>query len=72
MENTSSAPIQKIFTYQAPKDDQPQRYEKLRAKAKELALLIMESCPMSHERGVAIDKLRESIMWANSSIAVNE
>ena len=57
------------FTYHAPKGDQPQRYEALRAKAKELATLITELCPVSREQSLGLTHLEESVMWANASIA---
>lgn len=60
------------FTYHAPKPGQPERYESIRAKAKELAILISESCPPGRERSLAFTKLEESVMWANASIARNE
>ena len=50
------------FTYHAPKGDQPQRYEKLRAKARELAEMILELCPDSRERALALTKVEESMM----------
>ena len=57
------------FTYHAPKDDQPQRYEALRNKAYELAVMIVAVCPDSREESLAITKLEEAIMWANAAIA---
>ena len=65
-------PIEKRFTYHPPKDDQPQRYVKIRETAKELALLIDCCCPASLEKTYAISKLDEAVMWANASIARNE
>jgi hypothetical protein len=64
--------ITNIFTYHAPKDDQPARYEALRKKAREMAELIAESCPDSRERSVALTNLQQAVMWANASIAINE
>jgi hypothetical protein len=64
--------IENNFTYHKPFGNQPERYEKLRSKAKELANLILELCPKSREKSLAFTKLEESIMWANSSIARNE
>ena len=61
-----------IYTYHAPKEGQPARYEAIRAKAKELAELIDGSCPDSREKSLAHTKLEESVMWANASIARNE
>lgn len=64
--------ITNSFTYHAPKADQPERYETLRANARGLAHLIDELCPDSREKSLAITKLEEAIMWANKSIACNE
>lgn len=61
-----------IFTYHKPKDDQPERYERLRAKAKELAMLVDELCPESREKSLAITNIQQASMWANASIAINE
>lgn len=64
--------IEKAFTYHAPKDNQPQKYEAIREKAKELAYLIDGLCPDSREKSLAMTKLEEASMWANASIARNE
>lgn len=64
--------IENIFTYHKPFGDQPQRYELLRAEARELALMIEENCPESREKSLAITNLQQAIMWANASIAINE
>lgn len=64
--------INNMFSYHAPKADQPARYEALRAKAKELATLIVESTPKCADQTAAIRKLRECIMTANAAIAINE
>ena len=60
------------FTYHSPKNDQPERYERIRFKARELAYLIEECCPESRERSLSMTKLEEAVMWANASIARNE
>lgn len=64
--------IEKNFTYHAPKEDQPVRYETIRNKAKMLAAYINEFCPDSREKSLAMTKLEEAVMWANASIARNE
>lgn len=64
--------IENSFTYHAPKEGQPEKYELLRSKAKELAYLIDELCPNSREKSLAMTKLEESSMWANASVARNE
>lgn len=66
-----SKEIEKNFKYHAPKEGQPEKYNALRDKAKELAYLIDELCPDSREKSLALTKLEESNMWANASIARN-
>ena len=63
--------IENNFKYHSPKEGQNDKYEALRAKGKELAYMFDELCPPTHERALALTKLDESIMWANTSIARN-
>jgi hypothetical protein len=60
------------YVYHAPKEGQPEKYQALRDKAKELAELINESCPESREKAVAFTQLETAMFWANASIARNE
>ena len=71
MDATNEA-LDKAFMYHPPKDNQVSRYESLRIHAREMAELIVESCPPSRERSLALTKIEESVMWANASIARNE
>jgi hypothetical protein len=64
--------LENNFTYHAPKGDQQRRYEELRSKARSLAQMVMDFCPESRERSLALTKIEESVMWANASIARNE
>ena len=64
--------IETRFSYHAPKDGQPEKYEKLRAKTKEFAYLITELYPKTRKQNLALTKLQESVMWANASIACHE
>ncbi len=64
--------IGKRFKYHTPKGDQPERYQKLRAKAKELAEMIEALCPDSREKALASTNLEQAVMWANASIARRE
>lgn len=64
--------IENTFTYRPPKGDQPERYEAIRSKAKELALLILGACPASRERSLALTHLEDVCFSANASIARNE
>ena len=60
------------FTYHSPKGDQPERYVKLRKKAKELAILIGELTPASNEQHHALHYLGLVVMCANAAIARRE
>lgn len=64
--------LDNIYTYHAPFGDQAQRYTEIRDNAKELAERIIDSCPESRERSLALTNLEQAIFWANASIARNE
>jgi hypothetical protein len=64
--------LKRFFTYHAPHGDQAERYQKIRSTAKELAMLIYDECPDSDERSKAVERLRETVFWANAAIACNE
>jgi hypothetical protein len=65
------AQINNNFQYHAPKPGQPEIYSELRARGKDLALLISGLVPNSRERSLALTKLEEAIFWANAGIARN-
>ena len=66
------AEIYNRFTYHPPKPGQPERYQALREKALELALLILDTTPASREQSTALTHLETAIFWANAGIARNE
>ena len=68
----TTADIENRFTYHAPKPGQPEKYQRLREHAKELAMLFNDECPESREKSLAITKLEEAVMWANAAIARHE
>lgn len=61
--------IENWFEYHSPDAAQQAAYVAIRAKAKELAYVIINNTPPSADQTVAIRKLREAIMTANASIA---
>ena len=67
-----SLQIEEAFTHHPPFGDQAKRYVEIRDHGKSLAHLIDKHCPDSFEKYQALERLRESIMWANASIACNE
>lgn len=64
--------LDNTYTYHSPKDDQPARYGEIRAKAKELAAVLLENCPRSRELSHALTLLEDAVMNANAAIARNE
>lgn len=66
------AMIERSFKYFPPKDDQTDRYVRLRLLAKQLAEFIVVNCPPSDEKRRALHKVNEAVMWANASVARNE
>lgn len=68
----SKTELDNNFTYHPPKEGQAEKYQELRAKAKELAVLINTLCPDSREKSVAFTQLETSVFWANAAIARNE
>lgn len=59
------------FTYHKPivKLNQQERYEDIRAKALQLATLLLEITPESREQSLAITCLEEVVFWSNAAIA---
>lgn len=64
--------MNKKFAYHPPKEDQPNRYAKIRSTFFALAMGLCQNCPESRELSLAMTKLEEACMWANASIARNE
>lgn len=62
----------KRFTYHPPIGDQVERYAEIRTQAFEFSLFLSERCPVSRELSLALTKLDEVVMHANSAIARNE
>jgi hypothetical protein len=63
------ARIDDDFSYHKPKEGQFERYEAIRAKAKELAVLIAESVPAGREQSLALTQLEQAMFWSNAGIA---
>mgnify|MGYP000996575556 CR=1 FL=1 len=61
-----------LFTYHAPRGDQAERYDKLRAAARAYAQAVVDLTPESAEQTLAVRAIHVASMHANSAIAVNE
>lgn len=64
--------LENRFTYHAPKGDQAERYERIRAVGLRLAHCVNDLAPDSREKSLALTKIEEAVMWANAAIARNE
>jgi hypothetical protein len=64
--------LENWFKYHAPKGDQVERYQTIRAAGRVLAEVILANTPPSDEQRAAVYKIRQSVMLANAAIACNE
>ena len=62
--------IEAWFTYHSPTPDQQERYVALRGAAKELAYMIKACTKPGPDQSAAYRLLRECVMTANASIAL--
>lgn len=62
--------VEDCFTYHPPDDHQQTIYQTLREDEVRLAKTILNLCPDSRERALALTKLQEVRMWANASVAL--
>jgi hypothetical protein len=69
MSEMSRDEIGQRFTYHPPQDHQVPKYQLIRAKATELAQLIVKLTHVSREQSLALTNLEQAVMWANASIA---
>jgi hypothetical protein len=58
------------FSYHAPKGTQPDQYAKIREGAKAFAAIVLEHTPPCADQSAAIRHIREAVMTANASIAL--
>ncbi len=66
----SDEEINNWFTYHPPNGPGVvDRYARIRASAKRLALTIRDNCPAGADRSAAMRHLREAVMTANAGIA---
>jgi hypothetical protein len=70
--NNQSQNIDEIFSYHAPNETQREKYSEIRKAARNLAKVIIENTPQCADQSAAIRKLREAVMFANTSVALEE
>lgn len=64
--------IVELFTYHAPHGDQQERYQRIREAAKIFAWAIVNNTQPCADQSAAIRHLRECVMTANASIALEK
>lgn len=64
--------LSNIFSYHPPVGNQTDRYVMIRDMGHDFTNRILANSPKCRERDVAIEKIREAVMWANAAIACNE
>lgn len=64
------ATLDEIFTYHSPLPQDIDKYTRIRNAAKEFAIVIVENTPRCADQTTAIRHVREAVMNANSSIAL--
>lgn len=55
-----------------PQGDQEERYKELEAQMLAFMAKVLNHCPSSRQRSLALTKLEEAKMWAVAAIAQNE
>lgn len=64
--------IAKWFTYHPPNGDQVERYREIRTQGQVFAICLEEAVPDCPERKIAMQRIREAVMWADAGIKCNE
>lgn len=62
--------VDDIFSYHKPTAEQLPKYEAVRSAARDFAKILVANTPSSPDQSVAIRALRECVMTANASIAL--
>lgn len=63
--------IEHDFDYHAPTGGKVQAHKDIRHLCRDVAHLLVDACPESRERSLALTKLEEVMFWANAAIARN-
>jgi hypothetical protein len=66
----SDADIETLFTYHSPTPEQVPRYQNIREAARIFARVLASNTFKSADQTAALRKLRECVMTANASIAL--
>lgn len=62
--------LRNIYTYHPPRPGSVPVFEAIRQAGFEMSRAILENCPPSRERSLALTDIQGAVMWANASIAL--
>ncbi len=62
--------LHEIFKHHIPTKEQVERYARVRVAAESFAAFIMDNCPDTPERTLALRDVQRAMMMANASIAL--
>ncbi len=65
-----TADLTDIFTWKNTDEAQVARMDNIRREAQLLAERIEMECPPDYQRSIAIQRVREAVMWANVAICL--
>lgn len=68
--NRPTENLDRIFTYHKPVKDQASRYERIRNAARVFTEVVIDCTPECADKTAAVRKIREAVMTANASIAL--
>ncbi len=60
-----------VFSYHKPVDGETDRFMKIRESARSFVHALLDNCPASRERSVALTHLQEAVMMANAAVVLN-
>lgn len=69
--NHPAPDLDNIFRSHAPTNKQQQRYEEIRAAARNFARVMIDHTPPGADQSAALRKIREAVMTANAAIALD-
>ena len=62
--------LDNIFTYHSPTPEQLKKYQAIREAAKVFANIVLKNTPKCADQTTAIRNIREAVMIANASVAL--
>jgi hypothetical protein len=68
---TTKFDLDHVFSYHSPKDDQPAKYEAIRAAAKNFAKVVLVHTPECADQSAALRHIRDAAMTANAAVALD-